>query len=46
MNNDARETFNINSQKKSRLCDCSDAYILVNGTIINTESGTDQRSKK
>ena len=40
---DSRGTYSTNSQiklknsmLKSRLCDCSDAYILVNGTIAST----------
>ena len=41
INDDSREMYNTNSQIKfktsmlrSNLCDYSDAYILVNGTII------------
>ena len=47
INDDARETCNTNSQIKfktfmlrSSLCDYSDAYVLVKGTIIVTNTGT------
>ena len=46
INDDARETCNTNSQIKfktfmlrSSLCDYSDVYILVKGTIIVTNTG-------
>ena len=48
INNDLRGTYNSNSQIKSKtsmlrssLCDYSDAYILVNGTIKITGAGDD-----
>ena len=48
LNDDACETYNTNSQIKfktsmfrSRLCDYSDAYILVSGTITITGAGAD-----
>ena len=46
INDDARGTYSTNSQIKfktsllrSRLCDYSDAYTLVGGTIIFVEAG-------
>ena len=46
INDDSRGTYNINSQIKfktfmlrSSLCDYSDAYILVSGTITTTGAG-------
>ena len=46
INDGSRGTYNTNSQIKfitsmlsSRLCDQSDAYILVNGTITITGAG-------
>ena len=48
INDESRGTYNVNSQikfkttvLKSSLCDYSDAYILVNGTITITEAGDD-----
>ena len=48
MNDDSRRTYNTNSQVKfktsmlrSSLCDYSDAYILVSGTITITRAGND-----
>lgn len=47
MNNDAREKYNIISKKNktaisnSSLCDHSDVYILVKGTVINTGAQRD-----
>ena len=48
INNDSRGTYNTNSHIKfktsmlrSSLCDCSDAYILVSGTITITGAGND-----
>ena len=60
VNGDVRKTYNTNSQIKfktsmlmSSLCDYSDVYILVSGTITNTgEEDTDptkpadERNKK
>ena len=51
---DARGTYNTNSQikfkttsmLKSCLCDYSDAYILVSGTITITEAGADDAAKR
>ena len=47
-NDDSRRTYNTNSQIKfktsmsgSSLCDYSDAYILVKGTVIVTNTGTE-----
>ena len=55
-NDDARGTYNINSQIKSKtsvlklsLCDFSDTYMLVNGRIIITrgpENTTDANKRK
>ena len=42
-NDDARGKYNTNSQismPKSRLCDYSDAHIIVNGTITVPNNGT------
>ena len=48
INDDSRGTYNINGQikfktimLKSSLCDCSDAYILVQGRITITRAGDD-----
>ena len=48
LNDDARETYNINSQikfkttmLKSSLCDYSDIYILVKGAIRSAGAGGD-----
>ena len=48
INNESRGKFNVNSQikfkttmLKSSLCDYSDAYILVKGTITITGAGAD-----
>ena len=49
INDDSRGTYNTNSQinfktlsqKKSSLCDYSDAYILVSGTITVVRAGAD-----
>ena len=48
INDESRGTYNVNSQikfkttvLKSSLCDYSDAYILVNGTITITGAGDD-----
>ena len=48
INDDSRRTYNTNSQIKFRtstlsssLCDYSDAYILVRGTITITGAGND-----
>ena len=53
INDDARGMYNTNSQIKfktpmlrSRLCDYSDAYILVSGTITITEAGADDTAKR
>ena len=52
MNDDARGTYNTNSQikfkttmMKSSLCNYSDAYILVKGTITVTEAGVDEAAR-
>ena len=49
MNDDAYGTYNTNSQFKpttleSRLCDCSDANILIKETIIVVRQGADPRA--
>ena len=48
INDESRGTYNVNSQVKfktamlkSSLCDYSDAYILVKGTITITGAGAD-----
>ena len=51
INDDARGTYNKYSQIKyktsmSSLCDHSDAYILVSGTITITGAGTDDNAKR
>ena len=54
VNDDARGTYNTNSQIKfkttmlmSKLCDYSDAYILVKGTVtVSGAAGADRRDKK
>ena len=53
INDDSRETYNTNSQIKfktsilrSSLCDYSDAYILVSGTIAITRARADGAAKK
>ena len=54
ISDDARGTYNTNSQikfkttsmLKSSLCDYSDAYILVSGTITITEAGADDAAKR
>ena len=42
--------INLNSMLRSSLCDCSDAYILVKGTITVPNTGTaaaaNNRNKK
>ena len=52
INNDARGTYNTNSQirfktsmLRSSLCDYSDAYVLVSGTITITGEGGDDDAK-
>ena len=52
INDDTRQTYNKNSQTKfktsmlkSRLCDYSDAYILVSGTITINAKRLDERNK-
>ena len=53
INDDARGMYNKNIQikvktrmLKSSLCDCSDAYILVSGTIAINGSGADDNAKQ
>ena len=53
INDDARGTYNINSQikfktsmLKSSLCDYSDAYVLVSGTITITREGNNDAAKE
>ena len=53
INDDSRGTYNTNSQIKFKtsmlrwsLCDYSDAYTLVSGTITNTEAGADNAAKR
>ena len=48
INDEYRGTYNKDNQTRfktsmlrSSLCDCSDAFILVKGTIIVTNTGTD-----
>ena len=53
INDESRGTYNVNSQikfktrmLKSSLCDCSDAYILVEGTItVNNTAAADADAK-
>ena len=52
INDGSRGTFNTNSHIKfktsmlrSRLCDYSDAYILLSGTITFTRAGADDTGK-
>ena len=52
INDGSRGTFNTNSHIKfktsmlrSRLCDYSDAYILLSGTITFTRAGADDTAK-
>ena len=53
INNESRETYNVNSQikfkttmLKSSLCDYSDAYILAKEKIIITGAGEDAAARK
>ena len=53
INYDARQTCNKNSRIKSKtsmlkwsLCDYTDAYILVSGTITITGAGPDDNAKQ
>ena len=53
INDESRGTYNVNSQIKfkttmfkSSLCDYSDAYIYVKGTITITGAGTDAAAKQ
>ena len=53
MNDDARGTYNSNiqikfktSMLKSSLCDYSDAYILLRGTITISGTGADDAAKR
>ena len=53
INNESRGTYNVNSQikfkttmLKSSLCDYSDAYILVKGTITITGAGDDAAARQ
>ena len=53
INADAHKTCNTNSQikfkasvLKSCLCDCSDAYITVSGTVTIDEEGDDNAAKQ
>ena len=53
INDESRGTYNINSQikfqttmLKSRLCDYSDAYILVKGKITITGRGADAAARQ
>ena len=53
INDDSRRTYNTNSHIKfktsmlrSSLCDSSDAYILVSGTITKTVAGADDAEKR
>ena len=50
---DSRATYNTNSQikfktsiLKSSLCDYSDAYVLLNGTITITRRRADQAARQ
>ena len=53
INDESRGTYNVNSQikfkttmLKSSLCDDSDAYILVKGTITITGAGADAAARQ
>ena len=53
INDESRGTYNVNSQikfkttmLKSSLCDYSDAYILVKGTITITGAGADAAGRQ
>ena len=53
INDESRGTYNVNSQikfktttSKSSLCDYSDAYILVKGTITITGAGADATARQ
>ena len=53
INDESRGTYNVNSQirfkttmLKSSLCDYSDAYILVKGTITITGAGADAAARR
>ena len=53
INDHSSETYNINSQinfktslLRSRLCNCSDASILVSGTTQITGAGADDAAKR
>ena len=53
INDESRGTYNVNSQikfkttmLKSSLCDYSDAYILVKGTITITGAGADAATRQ
>ena len=53
INDESRGTYNVNSQIKfkttmlrSSLCDCSDTYILVKGTITITGAGDDAAARQ
>ena len=53
INDESRGTYNANGQikfkttmLKSSLCDYSDAYILVKGTITITGAGVDKQMKE
>ena len=53
INDESRGTYNVNSQiklkttmLKSSLCDYSDAYIIVKGTITNNERGADAAARQ
>ena len=53
INDESRGTYNVHSQikfkttmLKSSLCDYSDAYILVKGTITITEAGADAAARQ
>ena len=53
INDESRETYNVNSQikfkttmLKSSLCDYSDAYFLVKGTITITGAGDDAAARQ
>ena len=53
INDQSRAVYNINSDfrfkttmLKSSLCDYSDTYILVKGTIIITEAGADAPARQ
>ena len=53
INDESRGAYNVNSQikfkttmLKSSLCDYSDTYILVNGTITITGAGNDAAARQ